>query len=72
MAKAALPLKRIQGKIEFQDVDPRLAQESELAALHVLLNETANGLFGKAAGLGHATDLIERGGRADVGVETAP
>ena len=71
MAKPTLSLKCIQGEVELQDVDPRLAQEPELAAFGMLLDETANGVFGKATCLGHASDLIERGGRADMRVEAA-
>jgi len=71
MAKPILSLKCIQGQVELQYVDSRPAQEAELAAFHVLLDETANGLFNKAPCLGRAPDLVERRGRADVGVETA-
>jgi hypothetical protein len=66
-----LPFEGIQGEVKLQDVDPRLAQEPELATLHMLLDESADGVFGEAAGLGHAPDLIERGGRADVGIKAA-
>jgi hypothetical protein len=30
---------RIQGEVELQDIDPRLAQEPELAALHMPLDK---------------------------------
>ena len=66
-----LSLQGIQGEVELQDVDPRLAQESELAAFHLLLDEIANGVFAKAARLRHAPDLIECGSRSDIGIETA-
>jgi len=72
MAKPTLSLKCIQGQVELQDVDPRLAQEPELAAFHMLLDQTANGVFGKAPCFRHVSNLIERGSRTDVGVETAP
>ena len=61
-----------EGLIEREHADPRLTQEAELSALGVPLDQAAHGLLAEPAGSGHAAQLVDRRGRADVRIEAAP
>ncbi len=49
MVESKLLLESVQGEVELQDVDPRLAQKPELAALHMLLDELPDRVLCKTA-----------------------
>ena len=57
---------RVEREVEPQDVDARLAQQSERAAFDLAVNELAHALLGQAAGLGDARHLQQRRLRRDV------
>ena len=59
----------IQGKIQFQNVDSGLAQESELSAFSVLANRFANNILAQTALFGDARHLKFRRFRRDVRIE---
>lgn len=50
----------IEGKVELEHIDTRLAQNSQLTALRVLGDELSYHLWVKLAGLGHTADLVFR------------
>ena len=59
-----------QRKIEFEDVDARLAQDSELAAFGELRNQRPNLILAQAARTGHAWNLVKRRCDANVLIES--
>src|SRR5262249_42685409 len=59
----------VEIEIEEQDVDPRLSQDPEVAALGVLRHDGAYGVFGNASSARDAADLIRGGRGRDVRVE---
>jgi hypothetical protein len=61
----------IEREVQPQDVDARLPEEAELSALRVLLHQPSHGILGEAARTRHATHLVRRPGRTDVGIEPA-
>ncbi|SPE31385.1 hypothetical protein SBA6_1430002 [Candidatus Sulfopaludibacter sp. SbA6] len=62
----------VQCKIQLENVDARLTQESELTALGVGGDYLPDGIRAGAASRSHAGDLGFGGGGTDVGIEPAP
>src|SRR6185312_4216317 len=63
--------RRVERKVEGENVDPRLAQESEQAALRVLGDQIADALLRHVTRLGDSRHLEQRSLGRNVGVETA-
>ena len=61
----------VEGEVEPEHVDPRLAQDAELAALDVRLDQPPDPRRVHPARLRHPPHLVEGRRRADVGIETA-
>lgn len=61
----------VQSQIEFDDVDARLAQKAEVAAVGVLIDEFFQVVFTHVAGFRHAGNLQQRVFDADMGIKTA-
>src|ERR1022692_2817077 len=61
----------VKYKIKLQNVDARLAQNSELAVLGMGRNQLPQGIRAHAARGRHPRHLRVRGSRADVGIEAA-
>jgi len=62
----------VQCKIQVENVNARLTQESELAALGVGGDDLPDRIRTGAASGSHTGDLGLGGGGADVGIEPAP
>src|SRR5580658_5341181 len=66
-----LLLQGVEREIELENVDARLPEEAERAPFRVVPDQRTNPLLIQVPNLGHPMHLIQRGGRCDVGVETA-
>ena len=60
---------RIQGQVEFEDVDARLSEEAELSSGGVRRHDAADLALGDAAFAGYARHLEFRGGWRDMRIE---
>src|ERR1700704_4836560 len=61
----------IQREIHRKDIDAGLTEQTQGAALDVLVDDLAHAVLGQVAGLGDARDLEQGGLRRDVWVEAA-
>jgi hypothetical protein len=66
-------LRGIQGQVELEDIDARLAQQSKLSAFRLFGHEATDDalVHPSPSRARHAADLIVGSGRADVGIEAA-
>ena len=70
--RRSLGRERVQGEVELEDVDARLAEEPERASLGVLVDQRPDLRLAQAAFPGDAGDLLAGVGGADVRVEAGP
>src|SRR4029077_20098679 len=61
----------IQRKIQFENVDARIAENAEIAPIGVLLNQFANLLLRQSTSFGDARSLQLRVAQADLRIEAA-
>ena len=59
----------IQREIQFENVDVRFPENTELASSDVGLHHALNGVFGEITRGGNARHLIECGGRRNIRVQ---
>ena len=59
-------MRSVEIEVQFQHIDPRFAQEAQLAAFGVLGNQLANSIFTHPTFAGHARHLELGAGGSDV------
>src|SRR5258708_24851653 len=62
-------MKGVELQIQFQDIDARFTQKSQVAIHCVFADKTANVVFFHATRMSHARNLEVCGGRGDIGVQ---